>query len=200
MTIWKRRTNTVYPLIFYVHPNADSASLIFSLQVTPMQPWRPLPPVSMPGLDFLARLHFGVGKQFFSFTLCPPWGKLLEDPYLIPSLSPGSKWDIPAQEVLDTFMFSHPASLVAQQQRTCPPCRTREFNPWVRNIPWRRKWQPTPVFSAGESHGQRSLVGYSPWGDKESDMTKGLKNNNNVIPLYSDLRMACILILLKPCP
>ena len=38
--------------------------------------------------------------------------------------------------------------------------------------PWRRKWQPTPVFLPGESHGQRSLVGYSPQGHKESDMTK----------------------------
>ena len=40
---------------------------------------------------------------------------------------------------------------------------------WVRKIPWRRKWQPTPVFLPGESHGQRSLVGYSPRGRKESD-------------------------------
>ena len=38
--------------------------------------------------------------------------------------------------------------------------------------PWRRKWQSTPVFLPGESHGQRSLVGYSPWGRKESDMTE----------------------------
>ena len=37
---------------------------------------------------------------------------------------------------------------------------------------WRRKWQPTPVFLPGESHGWRSLVGYSPWGHKESDMTE----------------------------
>ena len=44
--------------------------------------------------------------------------------------------------------------------------------PWVGKIPWRRKWQPTPVFLPGESHGRRSLVGYiSPWGHKESDMT-----------------------------
>ena len=34
------------------------------------------------------------------------------------------------------------------------------FNPWIRKIPWRRKWQPTPVFFPGKSHGQRSLVGY----------------------------------------
>ena len=45
------------------------------------------------------------------------------------------------------------------------------FNTWVGKIPWWRKWLPTPVFLAGESHGQRSLAGYSPWGHKESDMT-----------------------------
>ena len=38
--------------------------------------------------------------------------------------------------------------------------------PWVGKIPWRKKWQPTPVFLPGESHGQRSLVGYSPWSHK----------------------------------
>ena len=41
-------------------------------------------------------------------------------------------------------------------------------------LPWRRKWQPTPVFLPGELHGQRSLVGYSPWGHKESDTTECL--------------------------
>ena len=44
------------------------------------------------------------------------------------------------------------------------------FNIWVKKIPWRRKWHPTPVFLPGESHGQRSLAGYSPWGHEESDM------------------------------
>ena len=47
----------------------------------------------------------------------------------------------------------------------------RRFDLWVRRIPWRREWQPTPVFLPGESLGQRSLAGYSPWGHKESDMT-----------------------------
>ena len=46
------------------------------------------------------------------------------------------------------------------------------FKPWVRKIPWRRPWQPTPVSLPGESHGQRSLVGYSPRGHKESDTTE----------------------------
>ena len=45
------------------------------------------------------------------------------------------------------------------------------FDPWIGRIPWRRKWQPTPVFLPGKSHGQRSLEGYSPWDRKESDKT-----------------------------
>ena len=50
--------------------------------------------------------------------------------------------------------------------------RRPEFNPWVGTIPWIREWQPTPVFLPGKSHGQKSLVGSSPWGHKESDMTE----------------------------
>ena len=45
-------------------------------------------------------------------------------------------------------------------------------DPWVRKIPWRRAWQPTPVFLPGEFHRQRSLVGYSPWDRKELDTTE----------------------------
>ena len=43
------------------------------------------------------------------------------------------------------------------------------FDPWVGKIPWKRKWQPTPVLLPRESHGQRSLVGYSLWGRQESN-------------------------------
>ena len=46
------------------------------------------------------------------------------------------------------------------------------FDPWVGKTPWKREWHPTPVFLPGESHGQRSLVNYSPWGHKESDTTE----------------------------
>ena len=52
---------------------------------------------------------------------------------------------------------------------TCQ-CRRRKrhgFNPCVRKIPWRKKWQPAPVFLPGKSHGQRNLVGYCPWGRKK---------------------------------
>ena len=48
----------------------------------------------------------------------------------------------------------------------------RGFGPWVGKIPWRRKRQYTPVFLPGKFHGQRSLMGYSPWGGKESDTTE----------------------------
>ena len=59
-----------------------------------------------------------------------------------------------------------------------PACECRRhkrfgFDPWIRKIPWRRAWQPTPVFLPGESNGQRSLAGYSPWGCKELDTTEG---------------------------
>ena len=53
-------------------------------------------------------------------------------------------------------------------------CRRPRFDPWVGKIPWRRKWQPTPVFLPGKFHGWRSMVGYSPWGGKESDTTEPL--------------------------
>ena len=57
------------------------------------------------------------------------------------------------------------------KESTCQ-CRRPGFDPWVGKIPWRRESQPTPVFLPGESHGQRSLVGYSPWGHKELDTTE----------------------------
>ena len=64
-----------------------------------------------------------------------------------------------------------------------PACQCRRlkryrygFDPWVGKIPWRRAWQPTPVFLSGESHGQRSLAGCGPWGHKEQDMTEATEH------------------------
>ena len=51
-------------------------------------------------------------------------------------------------------------------------CKRHGFDPWVGKIPQRRKWQPTSVFLLGNFHGEWSLVGYSPWGHKELDMTE----------------------------
>ena len=62
-------------------------------------------------------------------------------------------------------------------------CKRRRFDPWVRKIPWRRAWQPTPVFLPGEPHRQRSLAGYSPWGYKESDMTEATQLIQTKLPI-----------------
>ena len=55
---------------------------------------------------------------------------------------------------------------------SCRRCKRCRFDPWVGKIPWSRKWQPIPVFLPGKFHRQRSLAGYSPWGQRESDATE----------------------------
>ena len=69
------------------------------------------------------------------------------------------------------------AFLVAYMVKNLPATWETGFHPWVGKIPWRRKWQPSPVFLPGEFHGQRSLVGYSPWGCKELDLTEQLSTH-----------------------
>ena len=68
-----------------------------------------------------------------------------------------------------TFFFSGGAS---GNEPACQCMRLKRcrFDPWVGKIPWRREWLPTPIFLPGESHGQRILVGYSPWNLTKSDM------------------------------
>ena len=75
-------------------------------------------------------------------------------------------------------MISHQASLVVQMVKNLPAMLESRFDPWIGKIPWRREWQPTPVFLPGESHGQRSLAGCSPWGHKESDTTEQVSTHS----------------------
>ena len=68
------------------------------------------------------------------------------------------------------------------------------FGPWVGKVLWRRKWQPTPVFSPWEFHGQRSLADYITWGCKESDTTEWLtlslfKMGNTPFYCYFNIRL-----------
>ena len=75
------------------------------------------------------------------------------------------------------FFFQKPCKLLPwwlRGQSICLQCGRPGFDPWVWKIPWRRKWQSTPVFLPGDSHGWRSLVGYSPQGRKELDTTERL--------------------------
>ena len=61
----------------------------------------------------------------------------------------------------------NPSMVFGGKESSCQ-CRRYRFNPYFRKIPWRRQWQSTPVFSPGKSHGQRSLMGYSPWESQKS--------------------------------
>ena len=81
----------------------------------------------------------------------------------------GKFWGLPAQcELASGFPGG------SEVKAFCLECGRPGFDPWIRKIPWRRKSQPTPVLLPGESHGGRILVGYSPWGCKELDMTERL--------------------------
>ena len=134
----------------------------------------------MSGLKVVSRWHLRVrmGKRLGSALPpapqhpCPPW---------LPSVSTSN---IPSG--LDLFIKSllcarrgFPDSSSGKE----PVCQCRGhkrcgFNPWVRKIPLRRVWQPTPVFLPGESHGQRSLVVYSPWDHKEPDTTEASQHTH----------------------
>ena len=70
-----------------------------------------------------------------------------------------------------------------------------EFDPWVEKIPWRRAWQPTPVFLPGEPHGQRSVVGYGPKSCKELDTIEVTEHTHTRI---DPLRVTCRTRLLGP--
>ena len=95
-------------------------------------------------------------------------------------------------------------SWLSGKEATCQ-CRRHGFYPWVRKVPWRRKWQPTPVFLPGESHGQGSLAGYSPWGGKELDTTEQLTATLSLLhekmdhPKKSSMREICVCLYLDCC-
>ena len=89
-----------------------------------------------------------------------------------PTLLGGTSPTCPTWMVnLHVTYFSGPPGLpCGSDSRICLQRRKPEFDPWIGKIPWSGAWQPPP----GKSHGQRSLVGYSPWGHKESDTTAQL--------------------------
>ena len=85
--------------------------------------------------------------------------------------------------------------------RQCRRHKRHGFSPWVGTIPWRRKWQLTPVFLPGESHGQRSLAGSGPWGLKESDMAGHTHTHTRTTqPLNAKGLGGCVCPLCPPEP
>ena len=75
---------------------------------------------------------------------------------------------VPSQEGLPWWLMG--------KESACQ-CKRHGFDPWVKKIPWRGKWQPRPVFLPGKSHGQRSLADCHPQGHKESDTTLQLSTH-----------------------
>ena len=107
-------------------------------------------------------------------TYCLPGPTMYEVWYLM------SRWLVPGFPSLSSSNIKPACSLwgfaggSAGKESSCQ-CRKHKrcgFDPWVRKIPWSRKWQPIPVFLPGKFHIQRSLVNYSPWGHRESDMAE----------------------------
>ena len=115
----------------------------------------------------------GDGEGQGTLACCSPWGYKELDTRLSTRLR---DWTTAGGKDLgETRIVISETSLVTQWWRICLQCRKcrwLQFDPWIRKIAWRREWQPTSVLLPGESHGQRILVGCSPWSCKESDMTE----------------------------
>ena len=95
------------------------------------------------------------------------------------------------QQILTGFMTAYTHNLPGGTRGKEPacPCRRHKrhrFDPRLRKIPRRREWQSTPIFLPGESHGQRTLVGYSPQSHKESDRTESTWHTSMHTHLYID--------------
>ena len=101
-----------------------------------------------------------------------------------------SAFHSPRRAYLSFLLLSFPGG--SGQWRIHLQCRRPRFHLWVGKIPWRREWLPTLVFVPGELHGQRSLVGYSPWGHKESDTAEWLTHCHNTPHIFIFLH--CIYI------
>ena len=84
------------------------------------------------------------------------------------------------------------ASQVVQWWRICLQCRRCKFDPWVGKIPWRRKWHAIPVFLLGKAHGQRSLVGYSPWGCRVGHNLETKQQGQMLLQVFSYDTSRCI--------
>ena len=81
----------------------------------------------------------------------------------------------------------------SESKSICLQCRRPGLDPWIRKIPWRRKWQPNPVLLPGKSHGWRRLIGYSPWGHKESDTTEQLHFQFFTFCMYELEQWSCVI-------
>ena len=113
-----------------------------------------------------ALLSMGFSKQeYWSGLPCPPLGDFHN-----PEMEPVS---LASPALVCRFFTARTSQVVLAVKNSRAKAGDRcGFGPWIWKIPWRRKWQPTGVFLPGESHGQRSLAGYSPWVTRSQDTTE----------------------------
>ena len=148
-----------------------------SLRSHTLQPARLLCPWNFPGKNTGVGCHSLLQGIFLTQGSNPG---LLNCRQILYCLShKQTRWDMWKLSTASSLFFCQPETALnnprwLRQWRIHLKCGTSQFYPWFGKIPWRREWQPTPVFLPGESLGQRSLAGYSPWGCKESDTTEWL--------------------------
>ena len=123
------------------------------------------PPAAAGGAPIKPYLNFLSGLSSISID----YGG--QEPRLVTILE--SHWDHRSLEIISFKLSPGLPRLLSGKESACQ-CRRPGFDPWVGKIPWRRKWQHTPVFLPGKSRGQRRLAGHSPWGRtrvRHSDQT-----------------------------
>ena len=132
------------------------------------------PPQSSQGHTACARAHTHMSASTYAFSLVvdPPYSGAPEIGGELPNHLPPGREDGCVKEFSVCKANFTLLGLFPEAVCQCRRHKRRESDPWLRKIPWRRAWQPAPVFLPEESHGQRSLAGYSPWGHKESDTTE----------------------------
>ena len=113
----------------------------------------------------------------------------------------GYQTDISGMKMLHLVVnIFHRCSSSNESACQCKRHRKCRFDPWMGKFPWSRKWQPTPIFLLGTSHGQRSLTGYRPWGRKELDTTE--HTYMSLVLQKSSKTVLCVSLEAKPgsCP
>ena len=127
-------------------------------------------------MDFQTDLAFSLSFFFIAWACYPENKGTCRGECPPSSMAQQELVSLNSQNALDVtclyFTRASPVVLVVKNPPANAGDRRRRFDPWVGQIPWRRAWQPTPVFLPGESHRQRSLAGCSPSGRKESDRTE----------------------------
>ena len=157
---------TYWQRLYTLHVINDSDSSVMKSCPTLGTPWT---------VDRQAPLSMGFSRQEYWSRLPFPSTGDLPNSGTEPR-SPALQADsLPTELLLETadLLMGFPGGISGKEPTyQCRRLKRPTFHPYVGKMPWWRAWQPTPVFLPGEFHGERSLVGYSPWGHKELGTTE----------------------------